>query len=180
MSSIWRAELVHAVEPAELRERPLERQLLATLEVISLAQSLGEQRIERRGELSQIPAQPVIAQQRIHHVLQLLALIGAERLHQRLHLGHSRGELLDDVVERLRAGKDTAVARQEVGGIRLVAGEAFLEQPVQLADHVPIRGQVVWRHALSASDIPANCASSTCLRQPIEQLIEAFAARRRP
>ena len=65
----------------------------------------GSSCVERRGELGQVPAQPVVAEQRVHHVLQLLALVGAQRLHQRLHLGHARGELLDDVVERLAPGK---------------------------------------------------------------------------
>ena len=121
----------------------MQTELLAALEIEALAESVGQQRVESCGELGQIPAQPVVAQQRIHGVLQLLALLGAERLHQRLHLRHPRGELLDDVVERLGTREQLAVARQEARYVRLAAGEAFLEQAVEIADHVAVGRQLV-------------------------------------
>ena len=85
------AELVHPVAAGRAgRARPASVSCSPSLEVVALAQALGQQRVERRGELRQVPAQPVVVQQRVHHVLQLLALLGAHRLHQRLHLGHAR------------------------------------------------------------------------------------------
>src|SRR3954454_8731991 len=113
-------QLVHAIESCQLSERALQAELLAALEVVALAQAFRQERVKGRRELGQVPAQSIVTQKRVHDVLQLLALLGAQRLHERLHLRHALGELLDDVVERLRARKNASVTGQEVGHVRLV------------------------------------------------------------
>ena len=79
-----------------------------------------------------------------------LPLLGAERCHERLHLRHPSGELLDDVVEVSRARKGRPVARQEGGHVGLAAGESLLEQPIELAHHLAVRGEVLRRDSLES------------------------------
>ena len=67
-----RLELVERLEPAELVERRLEAQRLVAVEPDPLAQPAGEQLVEVRGQLGEVPPQPVVAQQRIERVLELL------------------------------------------------------------------------------------------------------------
>ena len=119
-----RLELVERLEPPELLERALEAERLVAGEPDPLPQPAGEQLVEVRGELGEVPLEPVVAEQRVERVLELLALLGRQRPHQRLHRRHPVGELLDDVVERPRAREERAVLREELvdlGLRRLVA-----------------------------------------------------------
>ena len=172
MSPSWSDSSIEPPQLSELRQRPLERQLFRALEVEALPKTVGQQLVERRCELGKVPAQPVVAEQRIHHVLQLLALLGTHRRHQRLHLRHARGELLDDVVEVPCAGEDRAM------------GEEFADCParrptaapggaVEVADHVAIRRKLSGVTPFIASARPAKCASSTW-RRSVEQGLESI------
>ena len=85
---------------------------LLAAEVVALAEAVGHQLVHVRGEPGEVPAQPVVAEQRVHHRLELGPLLGRHRAQQRLHRGHPLGQLLDDVVERPGAGEEAAVLRR--------------------------------------------------------------------
>ena len=61
-------------------------------------------------------------------------------------------------------GKDAAVARQEVGDVRLVAGSRSWSRPFSSRTMSRFAARSSGVMPLRASDRPANCASSTCLR----------------
>ena len=119
-----RLELVERLEPPQLAERRLQAHWLVAGEPHPLPQPAGEDLVEVRGKLGEVPLEAVVAEQGVERVLELLALLGRQRSHQRLHGRHPVGELLDDVVERLRTGEERAMPREEpvdLGLGRLVA-----------------------------------------------------------
>ena len=105
---------VERLEPAELVQRRLEPQRLVAREPHPLPEPVGQQLVEVRRELGEVPPQPVVAQQRVDRVLELGALLGRQRAQERLHRRHPLGQLLDDVVERRRAREERAVLAEEV------------------------------------------------------------------
>ena len=79
---------VHRLEPGDLGERALEAERLVAAEPDPVAEPAGQQQVEVGGELGEVDQQPVVAQERLHHRLELGALLRAHRAHQRLHRGH--------------------------------------------------------------------------------------------
>jgi hypothetical protein len=78
-------------------------------------------------------------------------LLRRHRPEQRLHRRHALGQLLDDVVERPGAGEEPAVPRQEFVDLILAwlsALESLLQQRIEVADHLPVRLEVLRRRAL--------------------------------
>ena len=141
---------VERLEPAELLQRGLEPERLVAAEAHAVAEPVGQQLVEVRGQLGEVPAQAVVAQQRVDRVLELGALLRGERAHQRLHRGHPVRQLVDDVVERGRAREELAVLGEElvdVRAARLVARQPAREEPVEVLDHLPLGGQVLGLHA---------------------------------
>ena len=79
------------------------------LEVVRLAPALlREQLAEVAAQLVHLPAQVHVAEQLVGQLLQLRPLLGRHRVEHRLHRRHPPGELLEQLVERLR------VLREEV------------------------------------------------------------------
>ncbi len=158
-------ERVERLEVGHLGERPLEPQWLVAAEPVALAESTGQQLVHRRGQLGEVPAQPVVPEQGIHRVLELGPLLGRHGLEERLERGHPLGELLDDVVQALGAGEERAVLGHELRDVRIPAGDPFLEELVEVADHLPVRGEVLRR------GVPDR------VRHPADELVEDLLAK---
>ena len=103
----------------------------------------GSSRSRFDGELGEVDQQPVVAEERLHHRLELGPLLRAHRAHQRLHGGHPLGQLVDDVVEGLGAREEPAVLGQELAGVRVAAADPLADQLVEVADHLAVRGEVL-------------------------------------
>ena len=145
---------VHAADPGELGECPVQAQGLLAPEAHPVTQPPRQQLIERRGQLRQVPTETVITQQGVHHRVQLGALLGRQRTHQGLHGGHPLGELFHDVVEDLAPGKnapcwpipytqsDSAESELQLalvgmrGRLRLLAGMVRDNRPWRLVPHL--------------------------------------------
>ena len=139
---------LHRLQAGHLLQRAIEAERLVAAEPVAIAEPLRQQLVERGGQLRQVPAQAVVAKQRIDHRLQLRTLLGGHRAKQRLHRSHPLGQLLDDVVEIPRPREESAVLLEELARIRVATREAFLEEAVQVTDHVAVRRQVLGRDAL--------------------------------
>ena len=178
-----RLEPVERLEPAELLERRLEAHRLVAAEPDPVAEPAGQQLVEVGGELGEVPAQPVVAQQRVDRVLELRPLLGRERPHERLHRRHPVGQLVDDVVERRGAREERAVLGQELVDVvlaRLVAREPLREQPVEVLDHLALRPRgprAVMPFTASAS--PWLIRSSIDAAEAVDAAPRTAAARRR-
>ena len=84
-----------------------------------------------------------------------------------MHGRHAFGQLSHDVVECLGAGEEPAVLREEVVDVRLArlaALEPFLEQRVEIPDHIPIGLEILGRCSLDR------------LRQAVDESIERLAS----
>ncbi len=173
-------QLVQRLEPAELVQRRLEAHRLVAAEPHPVPQPVGEQLVEVRRELGEVPLQAVVLQQRVDGVLELRALLGRERSEERLHRRHALGQLLDHVVERRRAREEGAVLGQEVVDLapgRLVAREALREQPVEVLDHRSLGREVLGLHALDGIRQPLAHAVEHRAPEPVDQGLEALASR---
>ena len=138
---------------------------LLAAEVVALAEAVRHELVHVRGEPGEVPAQPVVAEQRVHHRLELGPLLGGHRAQERLHRRHPLGELLDDVVERPGAGEELAVPREEVVDLvlaGLAALQAVLEERVEVADHLAVRLELLRRRALDRL--------GQALDEPVERL----------
>ena len=116
-----RLERVERLEVGHLLQGAVKAESLVAAEPEPLAQAAGHQLVQRCRELRKVPPQAVVAQEGIHHSLQLGALSGAHGLEERLHGGHAVGELLDDVVEGPGAGKELTVLREECADVGVAA-----------------------------------------------------------
>ena len=168
---------VERLEPAELLERTLQPERLVALEPVAVAEAVGQQRVHVRGELGEVPAQPVVPEQGVGHRLELGPLLGRHRAQQRLHRGHPLGELLDDVVEGARTREEPAVLRQELRGVRVAARHPLAQQLVEVADHLAVRGEVLRRDALDRLRQAGDVLVEHLALQPLDQLVEAFPRR---
>ena len=112
-------EPIERLQPRDLGQRTFEPERLVAAERHPIAQAAGQKQVEVRGQLGEVEQQSVVAEERLHHRLELGALLGAHRAHQRLHRSHPLRELVDDVVERLGAREEPAVLLEELGGIRV-------------------------------------------------------------
>ena len=111
-------QLVHRLEPVDLRQCAVEAEWLVATERHPVAEPARQQQVEVRGELGEVDQEPVVAQEGVHHRLELGALLRAHRAHQRLHRRHPLGELVDDVVEGAGAREELAVLGQELRRVR--------------------------------------------------------------
>ena len=167
-----RLEGVERLEVRHLLQGAFEAERLVAAEPGPLAEAAGQQLVERCRELSEVPAQPVVAQQRVHHRLELGPLLRAHRAQQRLHRGHPLRQLGDDVVEGLRAREEPAVLAQEVRDVGIAAGQPLLEQSVEVADHVAIGGEVLGRDALDRVRQPGHVLVEDLLAEALDELVE--------
>ncbi len=157
-------ESVHRFESAELVQGGVERQWLVSAERHPLAETFRQDLVKVARQLREVPAQSIVTKQRVHHRLELLALLGAHRCQERLHRGHPLRQLADDVIESARPRKEVAVFGEELGGVRIAAVEPLLQQPVEIADHLPVGGKLFRAGFL---DLP---------RQALEPVVQHLAA----
>ena len=148
---------------------------MVAAEPITLAESFGQQLVERCCQLGQVPTQPIVAQERVDHRLKLGTLLRRHGPQKRLHRSHSLGQLLDDVVQVLGAGEEAAVLLEELGGIGVASGKALLKQPVQVADHLAVGRQVLGGDALDRVGQPVDVLVEHLAMQPRHQVIESVA-----
>ena len=153
-------------------QRPVQAEGLVAAKSEPLAQASGQQLVERGRELGQVPAQSVVPQQGIDHRLQLCALFRGHRAQERLHGRHSLGQLLDDVVEILGAREESTVFLEELARVGLAPGEALLEQPVQVPNHLPVCRQVFRGDALDGLGQAADVLVEDLPLELRNQLIE--------
>src|ERR1017187_9344358 len=78
-------ERLEPAERLELAQGTLKTELLLATEAEPLAEPAGQDLVERRRELGEVPAQPVVAQQAIDQRVQFRTLGGGQGLKQRLH-----------------------------------------------------------------------------------------------
>ena len=131
------------------RERIGQAHRLVALEGIRLAvRKVRPGGLEVAGQAGHVDPQPVVAQQVVHQVAQLLAHLRAHAAEQRGHLRRLSVEMLDQLIGVLDAGREVVPVlgheRVEVVG-RIGPGRVLLEEPVQVADHLAHARQVLRR-----------------------------------
>ena len=134
--------LLHGVEallPVDRGQRLGQAERLVAAERIRLAEwPIGPQRLQGARQARHVPAQPIVAQQLVHHLLQLGAHLRAQRCHQRRHLRRLPVQVVDQLVDVLDPRREEVpVARHEAGevGTRIGSGRVLLEQLVEVAHH---------------------------------------------
>ena len=137
---------VHGREPLDLGKGALEAERLVATERDAFAQPAGQQEVEVRRQLGEIDEEAVVAQERVHHRFELGPLLGRHRAQERLHRGHPRGQLVDDVVEALGAREELAVLGQELADVGVAAPDALPDELVEVANHLPVGGEVLGAH----------------------------------
>ena len=168
-------QLVHRLEPGDLGERALEPERLVATERHPIAEPARQQEVEVRGELGEVDQEPVVAQQRLHHRLELGALLRAHRAHQRLHRGHPLGELVDDVVEGPGAREELAVLGQELRRVRVAATDPLADQLVEVAHHLAVGGEVLRAHRPDRLGHALDELVEDLALEPLDELVEALA-----
>jgi hypothetical protein len=171
-------ERVERLEPPDLLERAVEPERLVASEPEAVAQAARNELVQGRRKLSQVPAQAIVAQQRVGHLLEFGSLLGGHRPQQRLHGGHPLRELGDDVVEVARPREKPAVPGEEFGRIRIAAGELLLQQLVEVADHLAVRREILGRDALDGLGQARDILVEHLLPQPLHELLESLTCRR--
>ena len=157
-------------------ERAVEAQRLVATEPDALAEAARQEQVQVRGELREVEQEPVVAQERVHHRLELGPLLGGHRAHERLHRGHPLGELVDDVVEGPRAREEPPVLGEELRGVRgrrRRSARACRSLRSRTISRFAARSSGVIDRI--ASDIPPTNWSSTCLPRRSTRAVEALA-----
>ena len=165
---------VERPEPRDLGQRAVEAERLVPAERHPVAETARQQEVQVRGELGEVDQQPVVAQQRIHHRLELGPLGRAHRPQERLHGRHPLGELVDDVVERLRAGEERPVLGQELRRIRIATADPLPDQLVEVTDHRPVGGQVLGAHRPDGVGHARHELVEDLLLESLDELVEAL------
>ena len=163
------------LEPRDLGERAVEPERLVAAERDALAEPAGQQQVEVRGELGEVDQQPVVAQQRLHHRLELGPLLRAHRAQERLHRGHPLRELVDDVVERPGAREEPAVLGEELRGVRVAAADPLADELVEVADHLAVGREVLRRHRPDGVGHAGHELVEDLPAEPLDELVEALA-----
>ena len=122
--------------------------------------------------------EPIVAEERLHHGLQLGALLRTQGAQQGLHRGHPLGELLQDVVEGDGTREEPAVCGEEWRGIRLVAADPLAEQLIEVAHHLAVGGEVLRRHRPDGIGHAGGELVEDLLPETLNQRIEPFAGAR--
>ena len=142
-----------------------------------LAQAAGQQQVEVARELGEVHAEPVVLEERVHHRLELGALLGRHRAQERLHRGHPRGELVDDVVEGPGAREEPAVLREELADVRVVAADPLAEELVEVAHHLAVRGEVLRAHRADRVRQALHVLVEHLPAEPVDERVEPVARR---
>ncbi len=75
-------ERAHPLQGRELAEGSFKAEPLVPGEAVALAEAVRQELVEVGRELAEIPAQAVVAEERLHHRLELRALLGPQRTHE--------------------------------------------------------------------------------------------------
>ena len=146
--------LVEALLPVDGGHRLRQAHRLVAREGIRLAEALvGPQRLEIACQARHVPAQPVVAQQVVHHLLQLGAHLRAHAVEHRCHLARLSTHVVDELVDVLDTRREIpAMLGHELAEVlwRVGRGGVLLEQLVEVLDHFAHAGQILRRHALDA------------------------------
>jgi hypothetical protein len=108
------------------------------------------------------PGRPAVG----HELLQLLALVGRQRVHQRLGGRHLLAHLLEQLVERLRriVAEHVAELLHELVELRILTGDLLHQHVVQRLEHV-----------LHAADVAVGQVPDHVLDVPEERVGHALA-----
>ena len=139
---------------------------------------VGTRLLEVAGQARHVPAQAVVAQQVVHQLLQLGALLRAHAGEQRRHLRRLAVQVLDQLVDAADVRREVvAVARHEPVevGPRVGAAGVLLQQGVEVADHVADARQVLRRDLLDALAEPGEVRLQHLLPQLVAELAERVA-----
>ena len=146
--------LFHAVELAQLRGQvggPVQGHGPLAVEVVgTLPAGVGHGTLEVLGQALHLPAQVHVLEHGLHELAQLGLLLGAERVPHGLGGGHALGQLLEELVERLRVAREhVAVLLHELleAGIELLPAFALLEHLVEGVVGVPHARHLLGAHA---------------------------------
>ena len=169
---------VHRLEPGDLGEGAVEPERLVAAERHPVAEAAGQQLVQVRGELGEVTSEPVVAEERVHH--RLRARRAAPGVIERSSdcIAAIRSASCSMMSSSVRApGKNRAVLGEELrrrpGSL---AAEPLAEELVEVADHLAVRGEVLRASSTgSPRDMPATNWSSTCLPEPLDQLVEPLA-----
>ena len=152
----------------------LERDLLVAAKRIALDQLVERQEIVQvHAELAHGRLEPLVAHHQLaHHLVELLALLGREALHERLHGRHLPADLLDELIEALDTGEAIApllLERLEVG---LFAVGPLRQHAVQVLEHLAQALHVLGTHVAERLLHPLHEGLEHLLAQGIHQLLE--------
>jgi len=137
------AELIEQlVELPDLAERlggvPVPEILAAAHLLAAAPLQVGPQGTQVVGQLGQLPAQRAVAERLVHQLLQLLALLRAQRAHQPLGRRRLPGQRVDQFLDVLRVFREElAVLLHELGErvVGVLAAGVLAEQVVEVAHH---------------------------------------------
>ena len=168
-------ETIHRLDPGDLGERAIEAERFVAGEWHTLAKPTRDEKVEVRGKLGEIQEQPIVTKERLHHRLELRPLFRTHRAHERLQRGHPMGQLVDDVVESVRAGEEPPMLRQKLACIRVAAADPFAYQFVEVADHLTVGGEVFGAHRTDRVGHPGHELVQDLPLQALHDVIEPFA-----
>ncbi len=167
-------QLVHLLQHPHQAHRLGERERLVAgqLEACTRART-GSHRFQVHRQLGQVHAQPVVADQLIHHAAQLLALLRRHAVHHRLHRGLLALHLLDQIIQRIDAGTEVvAILLHEAVEVRLFALGPLAQHLVELAHHLAHARQVFGRHVLNRLLHALEVLLHDLLLEHLQQLLE--------
>ena len=130
--------------PARARAAPRRR-------IVALAEAAGHEQVDVRRQLGEIPAQPVVAQERVHHRCSSARCCGLidRRSDCIAAIRWASWSMMSS--KRPRAREEPAVLGEELVDCvlaRLAAADPLLDQRVEVADHLAVGGEILRGHAL--------------------------------
>ena len=148
---LHRVVLLLAVDGGERLREP---HRLVAGEWIRLAErEVGTCLLEIAGQARHVPAQPIVAQQVVHQLLELGTLLRTHAGEERRHLRRLAVEVLDQLVDRPDPGREVPAVRRHEGDeivTRVGAAGVLLEQRVEVTHHRPHAVEILRRDALHA------------------------------
>ncbi len=173
-------QLVQVADLAEGRGRVAVAEVLTSPHPLAAAPvHAGSQRLQVVGELGQLAAQRAVAERLVHQVLQLLALLRAQRPHQALGRGGLPGQGVDQLVDVLRVVREELpvlvheVTERVVG---VLAAGVLLQQLVEVAHH---GGHFREVPVLQGVPHPGEALLDDLALQPVQDLLVDVASFRR-
>ena len=136
---------------------------------------VGERALEVRAEPVDLEREVHVGHHLIRELLELPALLVAQRGQQPRHRRHPPGHLLEQLVERARPVREQiTVPRHEVLERRLdvLSARSTLDQPVELREHVAEPGELLGVEILEPLRHVPEVRAEDLLAQMLHQLVE--------